>query len=68
MPYTDRPETPAPLIDEIKALSIMYALPIKMVCIDTLATATGGADENSVKDMGLVLQNIAKINAAKPAR
>lgn len=59
-------DTPA-LIDEIKAVGEMYDLPILAIFIDTLATAAIGADENGVKDMGLVFDNIAKINAATGA-
>ena len=51
-----------PLIAEIKAIAGLYAAPLRLVVIDTLATATGGADENSGKDMGLVMQNVARIN------
>lgn len=55
------------LIDEIKGITGTFETPLRMVIIDTLATATGGADENSGRDMGLVMQNIAKINAATGA-
>ncbi len=40
---------------------------LRMIIIDTLATATGGADENSGKDMSIVLQNLATISAATKA-
>ena len=59
--YHPEGDTPK-LIAEIQALSKMYDLPLRLIVIDTLATATGGADENSGKDMGLVMANIAKIN------
>lgn len=49
------------LIDEIKAWSLVMEHPLRLVVIDTLATATAGADENSGKDMGVVLANIARI-------
>lgn len=49
------------LIDEIKAWALTMSEPLRLVVIDTLATATAGADENSGKDMGVVLANIARI-------
>lgn len=49
------------LIDEIKAWALVMSEPLRLVVIDTLATATAGADENSGKDMGVVLANIARI-------
>ena len=51
------------LIAEIKGLAALYSEPLRLVVIDTLATAASGADENSGKDMGAVLANISKINA-----
>ena len=51
------------LIDEIEAIEKQFDVPLRLVVIDTLATATGGADENSGKDMGIVMQNIARINS-----
>ena len=55
------------LIEEIQTISRMYSVPLRMVVIDTLATASGGAEENSSKEMGIVLSNIARINAATGA-
>lgn len=52
----------AALIDEIKAWALTMSEPLRLVVIDTLATATAGADENSGKDMGVVLANIARIS------
>lgn len=52
-----------PLIDEIKKITAMHELPLRLVVIDTLATAIGGADEISGKDMGAVMKNISRINA-----
>lgn len=49
------------LIDEINAWAMTMSEPLRLVVIDTLATATAGADENSGKDMSVVLANIAKI-------
>ena len=52
------------LIVEIKAWAAVMPVPLELIVIDTLATATAGADENSVKDMSTVLANIARISAA----
>lgn len=50
------------LIEEIKAIAAEYPdTPLRAVFIDTLATATGGADENSGRDMGTVMKNVARI-------
>lgn len=49
------------LIATIKAIKITMSVPLRAVFIDTLATATIGADENSGKDMSVVLANIARI-------
>lgn len=50
------------LIEEIKAIAAEYPdMPLRAVFIDTLATATGGADENSGRDMGTVMKNVARI-------
>ena len=57
----------APLIEEIQSIAKRFDVPLRMIVIDTLATATGGADENSGRDMGLVIQNVAKINTATGA-
>lgn len=52
-----------PLIEEIKAICAQYPeSPLRAVFIDTLATATGGADENSGKDMSTVMANIDRIS------
>lgn len=51
----------AALIDEINAWKLTMSHPLRVVFIDTLATATIGADENSGKDMSVVLANIAEI-------
>lgn len=53
----------AALLEEIKAISAMFECPLAAVFIDTLATAAIGAEENSAKDMGVVMANIARINA-----
>jgi RecA-family ATPase len=49
------------LIEAINSIKVTLSVPLKAVFIDTLATATIGADENSGKDMGVVLANIARI-------
>lgn len=50
------------LIAEINLVRKMYEVPLRLVVIDTLATATAGADENSGKDMGQVMANIGRIH------
>jgi hypothetical protein len=50
------------LILEILAHAKLFEEPLRLVVIDTLAMATPGADENSGKDMSMVLANVAKIS------
>jgi hypothetical protein len=58
----------APLIAEIEQIRLDYpGIPLMTIFIDTLATATSGADENSGKDMSAVMKNIDKIRAATGA-
>ena len=52
------------LIDEINTQKLVLSHPLRLVVIDTLATASVGADENSGKDMGFVLDHIARIEEA----
>lgn len=56
----------AKLIEEIKGVQTLYDVPLRAVFIDTLATATGGADENSGKDMSTVMANVDKLAQAIP--
>ena len=56
-----------PLIEEIRHIASQFDVPLRMVVIDTLATAAVGAEENSAKDMGMVMANIARINEATRA-
>jgi AAA domain len=51
----------ASLIEEINAHKLMMSVPLGLVVIDTLATASEGADENSGKDMSVVLANATRI-------
>jgi RecA/RadA recombinase len=50
------------LISEILAHAKVFEDPLRLVVIDTLATATPGADENSGRDMSTVLGNVARIS------
>ena len=50
------------LIEEINAHAKVFEEPLRLVVIDTLATATPGADENSGRDASTVLANVAKIS------
>jgi hypothetical protein len=57
-----------PVIDEIKAWQAFYIdHPLRLAVIDTLAKAAVGADENSAKEMGVVLDNAQKIEEATGA-
>lgn len=49
------------LIAEIKAWSETFGTPLELVVIDTLATATPGANENASTDMSVVLTNLERI-------
>ena len=51
------------LIAEINAHAATFAVPLRLVVIDTLATASVGADEISGKDMSIVLDNVGLISA-----
>jgi len=55
------------LIVEIQAIAKLYSVPLRAIFIDTLATATGGADENSGRDMSAVMANVDRINVATGA-
>ena len=59
--YRDYDQVDA-LIEEIKAHAALFDVPLRLVIIDTLAKASIGADENAVKDMGIVFKNIERIN------
>jgi AAA domain len=50
------------LIEEILAHAATFDAPLRLVVIDTLAKASIGADENAVKDMGIVFKNVERIN------
>jgi AAA domain len=51
----------ARFIDEIKVWRMTIETPLRWVVIDTFATATPGADENSGKDIGGVLKKVSFI-------
>jgi AAA domain len=50
------------LIEEILLHAGTFGVPLRLVIIDTLAKASIGADENAVKDMGVVMKNVERIN------
>ncbi|MCC8963736.1 AAA family ATPase [Bradyrhizobium sp. Pear76] len=56
----------AALIEEIAGIEQLYGMPVMAMFIDTLAKATGLADENSGRDMGMVMANIDRISGAFP--
>lgn len=49
------------LIAEVKAWADTFSTPLELVVIDTLATATPGANENASTDMSVVLNNLERI-------
>jgi hypothetical protein len=49
------------LIAEVKHWATTFDCPLELVVIDTLSTATPGADENSSKDVGPVLARCERI-------
>ena len=52
-----------PLIEEIKWIASEWpGVPSIILFVDTLAVAMSGADENSGKDISVVLENIARIS------
>lgn len=55
-----------PFIDEIHNICRTYDAPLRAIFIDTLAKASIGADENSGRDMGVVLSNVDRISDAFP--
>src|SRR6185312_3245418 len=48
-------------------LAAQYDVPLRALFIDTLATATGAADENSGRDMSTVMANLDRISSAFPS-
>jgi hypothetical protein len=45
------------LIDAIKHVAAQFAIPVKLVIIDTLARAMAGGNENSPEDMGALVKS-----------
>lgn len=54
------------LIEEVQGISRLYGQPVVALFIDTLAKASGMADENSGRDMGVVMANVDRIADAVP--
>jgi len=54
------------LIAEVRGISELYGRPVVALFIDTLAKASGMADENSGRDMGTVMANVDRIADAVP--
>lgn len=50
------------MIAEIKAWAAFYDMPPELVVIDTFSAATAGADENSGRDVGAVLERCRRIS------
>ncbi|MDB5552109.1 MAG: hypothetical protein JWL86_2093 [Rhizobium sp.] len=51
------------LIDEINAWKPVMSQPLRMVVIDTFSKATAGADENSGKDVSIIMENVDRISS-----
>ncbi|HLP66728.1 MAG TPA: AAA family ATPase [Rhizobium sp.] len=49
------------LIDEINAWKLVMSQPLRMVVFDTFSKATAGADENSGKDVSVVMEHVDRI-------
>ena len=61
--YASEGSDTAALIAEIKGIGEAFPdVPLRMVVVDTLATASVGAEENSARDMSIVMSNVNKIN------
>lgn len=56
-----------PLIEEIKRIALELSEPLKLIIIDTHAAASAGADENSAKEMTMLIQHYKAIQAATGA-
>ncbi len=52
------------LINEINAWKLVMTHPLRMVIIDTFSKATAGADENSGKDVSIIMENVDRIATA----
>jgi hypothetical protein len=52
------------LIAEVRHWASTFDCPLELIVIDTFSTATPGADENSAKDVGPILDRCARIGAA----
>jgi RecA/RadA recombinase len=62
-PAADTPR----LIDAIREAAARFAMPVKLVVIDTLARAFAGGNENSSEDMGQLVLNMDAIRQATGA-
>ncbi|QIO64807.1 AAA family ATPase [Rhizobium leguminosarum] len=49
------------LIDEINAWKLVMSQPLRLIVIDTFSKATAGADENSGKDVSIIMENVDRI-------
>ena len=57
----------AAFIEECKLHAMTMGYPLHLIVIDTLSKASAGAEENSGKDMGTILDNIDRIRNATGA-
>lgn len=64
--YSSEDHTTA-LIEECRHFAGTFSTPLELVVIDTFGAATAGADENSSRDMGPVLERCVRISEALKA-
>jgi AAA domain len=50
-----------PLLRLLEEISTVYGVPISFIILDTLARVIGPGDENSAKDMGLLVRSVDRI-------
>jgi hypothetical protein len=55
------------IIEYAKALAGQHGLPVQAIVFDTLARTMAGGDENTVKDMNVVVRHVDRIRAATGA-
>ncbi|SAL24944.1 hypothetical protein AWB67_00972 [Caballeronia terrestris] len=57
----------ARLVAFVQAFAAQSGEPVKLIVIDTLARSCGDADENSTRDMGIVMRNLTNLANATGA-
>jgi hypothetical protein len=64
MPRMLDPQSVSDFIAAVKILTAKWAVPIRVICLDTLNAGLIGGSENESKDMALLLHGDARIKAA----